>query len=146
MLSRLSVAKYRLFEAFIMQILLKFSLQSILDISKCNVYLQLNEMSPKKILTSIVSAMQLKTTVIQAYEKLGHCSEDLTRKIGKSLGWDITKGSFNVCEACTIAKAQQKNVPKGNEHVVAGKPNESIFLDLSMIKHLIEGPKVIRLY
>jgi hypothetical protein len=73
-----------------------------------------------------VSAMQMKTTVMQAHEKLGHCSEDL--KIGKSLRWDITKGSFNVCEACTITKARQKNVPKESEHVLAGKPNAYLWV------------------
>jgi hypothetical protein len=37
MLLRLSFVKYRIFEAFVMQVILKFSLQSIVDNSHCNV-------------------------------------------------------------------------------------------------------------
>jgi hypothetical protein len=37
MLSRLSFVKYRIFEAFVMQVLLKFPLQSIVDNSNCDI-------------------------------------------------------------------------------------------------------------
>ena len=37
---------------------------------------------------------------------------DLTRKIAEQLGWEITKGSLGVHEACTIGKAKRINLPK----------------------------------
>jgi hypothetical protein len=52
MLSRLSFVKYRIFEAFVMQMLLKFSLQSIVDNSNCD--LSETKMNSKKLLTNIL--------------------------------------------------------------------------------------------
>ncbi len=34
------------------------------------------------------------------------------RETGNYLGYKIACGSFEPCESCTLAKAQQKNVPK----------------------------------
>jgi hypothetical protein len=46
------------------------------------------------------------------HDKLGHCNEDMTRKSAKLLGFDFASGNVTPCEACTIAKAKQQNVPK----------------------------------
>jgi hypothetical protein len=43
MLSRLSVIKYRIYETFAMQLIWKFSLQSIVDNTNCDAYLQLKQ-------------------------------------------------------------------------------------------------------
>jgi hypothetical protein len=43
MLSRISVIKYKTYEAFAMQLLWKFALQSVVDYSNCDVYLQLKQ-------------------------------------------------------------------------------------------------------
>lgn len=77
---------------------------------------------------------KVKMSVMNAHDRLGHINEAETRKIAKALGWELSPGAMGVCEACTIAKAKQKNVPKESEHVPAGKPNERIFLDIATIK------------
>jgi hypothetical protein len=69
-----------------------------------------------------------------AHERLGHVNEADTRKIAKALGWELTSGKMGVCEACTSAKAKQKNVVKESDHVLASKPNQCIFLDIATIK------------
>src|SRR5687767_10992465 len=38
------------------------------------------------------------------------------------------------CEACTVAKAKQKSVPKVNDHVKSTRPGVSMFLDLCSVK------------
>jgi GAG-pre-integrase domain len=64
-----------------------------------------------------------KMTIKQAHDKLGHCNEEVMRKIAKQLGWELSPGSLGVCEACTIGKARQKKVPKLKEDEPA-KPGE----------------------
>jgi hypothetical protein len=94
-----------------------------------------------------VSAMQIdefKISVNQAHERLGHVSEELTRKISQDLGWQISKGQMDVCNACSVAKARQKNVTKAA--VQSDKPNERVFLDLARIEQPLAGPKVLRQY
>jgi hypothetical protein len=51
-------------------------------------------------------------TIEQAHVRLGHSSEDVTRKTAKALNWILTKGTLKPCDACAAAKAKQKNVPK----------------------------------
>ena len=85
-----------------------------------------------------------KMSVMTAHEKLGHCSEELTRKTAKALSWELTKGSFGVCEACTIGKAKQKNVPKESDHEPSKVANERIYMDISTIKAPEDGPKVTK--
>ncbi len=72
------------------------------------------------------AAEQVKPMPIaKAHALLGHHSEAIARKIAKELGWTISRGSMKPCEACTIAKAKQKNVPKThNENKNAVKANE----------------------
>jgi hypothetical protein len=53
-----------------------------------------------------------KITIEQAHVRLGHSSEDATRKTCKALNWILAKGTLKPCDACAAAKARQKNVPK----------------------------------
>lgn len=41
---------------------------------------------------------------------------------------------LGTCEACSVAKAKQKNVPKESKHEPSGIPNERIFLEIATIK------------
>jgi hypothetical protein len=45
---------------------------------------------------------------------LGHKSEANTRKSAKALGIVITRGKMEVCKACALAKAKQKDMPIRN--------------------------------
>jgi len=47
------------------------------------------------------------------HQALGHPSEVITKLTGEAMGFNLV-GEFHVCEACTIGKARQKNVPKGH--------------------------------
>jgi hypothetical protein len=76
----------------------------------------------------------VKMSLVQAHDKLGHMSEDATRKTAKQLGWHMTSGHIHPCESCTVGKAKQRNVPKASEHVSATRPNERIYLDISAVK------------
>jgi hypothetical protein len=41
----------------------------------------------------------LRMDILQAHRRLGHMSEDITRKTAKELGWVIEPGSRQTCEA-----------------------------------------------
>jgi hypothetical protein len=52
-----------------------------------------------------------KMTVDKAHRIAGPHDESQTcKKIAKDLGWSLNPGPMKPCEACTIAKAKQKNV------------------------------------
>jgi hypothetical protein len=53
-----------------------------------------------------------KMNINRAHQLLGHKSEANTRKSAKALGIVITRGKMEVCEACALAKAKQKDIPK----------------------------------
>jgi hypothetical protein len=76
----------------------------------------------------------IRMNILQAHRRLGHSNEDTTRKIDRSLGWDITRGSLDTCEACAVAKAQQKNVAKVSKTLCAAHSNDRVFVDLAYIK------------
>ena len=96
----------------------------------------------RRLIDDAAMAEVTKMTVMQAHQKLGHINEDMTRKVAKSLGWELTKGSLGVCEACSVGKAKQKNVPKESEHkTVATRPNQRIFLDLASVRAMEGMPK-----
>jgi hypothetical protein len=58
------------------------------------------------------------------------------------MGITVTRGTLGPCNACTIAKAKQKNVPKKSKHKAATKTDERrIFLDISSVKTNKEGKK-----
>ena len=61
-----------------------------------------------------------KMSVAQAHNmhnRLGHCGDDIMKKMAKHLGWELM-GSSTPCEACVAAKAKQKNVPKTKDKEV----------------------------
>ena len=51
-------------------------------------------------------------TLMEAHELLGHWDEERTRSVSKSLGLEVKPGQFQVCEACALGKARQKNVKR----------------------------------
>ena len=51
-------------------------------------------------------------SIVKAHRQLGHCSEANTRAAAKALNWYITRGALKPCQACTIGKARQKNLPQ----------------------------------
>ena len=74
--------------------------------------------------------MSIKT----AHEKLGHMSEEITRKTARTLGWPITRGSLKTCEPCALGKSKQKNVPQVSEAPKATVNGQRWFLDISSVK------------
>jgi hypothetical protein len=48
----------------------------------------------------------MKVTIQKAHDLLGHLGETMCRKTAKSLGWEVSQGSLNVCVPCTVAKAK----------------------------------------
>jgi len=72
--------------------------------------------------------------IAKVHQILGHGGEDDARKTAKALGWRITRGSLAPCEACTIAKAKQKNVCKESSGEKASKVGERMYLDQSVIR------------
>ena len=81
-----------------------------------------------------VGTEQVSMSYRKAHEVLGHMSSELVRKTAHVLGWRLTTKIEAVCEACTVGKAKQKNVPKSSTHQVAGNAGERIFLDVSTVK------------
>jgi hypothetical protein len=61
---------------------------------------------------------------------LGHCGEASARLTGKALGYEVI-GTFDICEACSIGKAKQKNINKqwkGGSSV----PGERLYVDITL--------------
>ena len=80
--------------------------------------------------TETVTKMSIK----QAHAKFGHCDETATRAIAKDIGYEISRGTLGPCEACTVAKAKQKNIPKNVKHDKANVNNGRVYLDIATIK------------
>ena len=55
---------------------------------------------------------QVKMSVQQAHEKLGHINKRVTKEIAKSLGWSLTDNQPLNCAACMAGKAKQKSLKK----------------------------------
>ena len=73
------------------------------------------------------------------HERLGHPSEEATRKTGKMLGLKVT-GAFQKCENCAISKARRMNLNK--ERVERSKTRGfRLFIDVSSIKTVSFGGK-----
>ena len=70
----------------------------------------------------------------KAHQLLGHGHEGATRSTAAYLGWQLVKGSWQVCQSCAEAKAQQKNVPKESSSEKATEPNGRLFHDLATFK------------
>jgi hypothetical protein len=83
--------------------------------------------------TSILGTKKRDTIDVNNLHKiLGHCSEVNTRLTGKAYGYKVTD-KFDVCEACSIAKARQKNINKEwkGGSLIRG---ERFYVDISSIK------------
>jgi hypothetical protein len=81
----------------------------------------------------------------QAHAKCGHSNEEDARKTAKELGIMLTRGTLRPCEACTVAKAKQKNVIKRSVHKATTKKDERrIFIDISTVKKTKKGKELAR--
>ena len=85
-----------------------------------------------------------KMTIKQAHEKLGHSGEDTTRKTAKQLGWTLSPGTLEPCDACAAAKAKQKNVPKNRDEEKTTKEEGRIYLDIATVKRKEGQPKTVK--
>jgi len=61
--------------------------------------------------------------IMKAHALLGHPDEAKTCVAAKERGWELTRGSFQKCEACAVAKMKRKNIP--NEHTAITANNEN---------------------
>jgi hypothetical protein len=68
-------------------------------------------------------------TVQMAHGRLGHMSEDSTRKAAKALGWRLVPGNMSPCEDCAIGKGRQKNVPKDTGGPITTMESSRAYLD-----------------
>jgi hypothetical protein len=76
-----------------------------------------------------------KINVKQAYEYLGHLSEETKRKMALQLGMNLLRGMLPVCESCAIAKARQRNVSKEtSEENKVQEYNGQCFHNIATIK------------
>jgi hypothetical protein len=71
------------------------------------------------------------------HEILGHCGAVRLQKTAHIHGIEL-KGNLEVCEACAIAKARQKNV---NKEWKGGRqtPGERLYMDISSVRDLDLG-------
>jgi len=81
-----------------------------------------------------LAGMATKMNINKAHELLGHSHEKAVRESAKALGWELTRGTMNVCQSCAAGKAKQKNVPKDSEHHPATENGERVFLDIATVK------------
>ena len=75
-----------------------------------------------------------KTSIALVHDILIHVGWDQTRATAEYLEYEIRRGLLHPCEACTMGKAKQKNIPKAIKDVPATKTNENMILDISTIK------------
>jgi hypothetical protein len=65
------------------------------------------------------------------HKNFSHCNEVNARLTGKAYGYEVT-GKFEVCEACSVAKASQKNINK--EWKGRSSIRGRFYVDISSIK------------
>jgi hypothetical protein len=82
------------------------------------------------------TAAGTRMNINRAHQLLGHKSEANTRATAKALGLTISRGSMEVCEACALAKAKQKGVPKKPDSAKVEIPFQRIHTDISQVKVL----------
>ena len=51
-------------------------------------------------------------------------------------GLGFKQGGMQICQACNLAKAKQKNVVQSSQHERRQVPGERLFIDLSSVKPL----------
>jgi hypothetical protein len=77
----------------------------------------------------------LKTSVKRVHECLGHLGEIMTQAAATHLGMTLLQGALAVCKSCAIAKANQRNIPKGiSDESKVTKFNRWVYHDLAKIK------------
>jgi hypothetical protein len=83
--------------------------------------------------TSVLETKKRNTIDLNNLHKiLGHCGEVNARLTRKAYGNEVT-GIFDVCEACSVTKARQKNI---NKEWKGGRliHGERLYFDISSIK------------
>jgi hypothetical protein len=96
-----------------------------------------------ELAAAFINPKPQRMPIEEAHNKFGHGDEASTRRAAAELGIEITRGMMRVCEACTMAKAKQKNVPKeSGDHEPANEKGRRIFLDIATIKQRKQGPNV----
>jgi uncharacterized protein YnzC (UPF0291/DUF896 family) len=89
------------------------------------------------------TAAGTRMNINRAHQLLGHKSEANTHLTAKALGLTISRGSMEVCEACALAKAKQKGVPKKPDSAKVEIPFQRVHTDISQVKVLdSEGNEV----
>jgi hypothetical protein len=99
-------------------------------------YMKQNMVTETGIVAAIVKEVHVNAE--QAHGRLGHMSEELTRRAAKSLEWKVIRGAMPPCESCTIGKARQKNVLKSVPKDVG---SIKLHLDISTLKPKEENEK-----
>jgi hypothetical protein len=82
---------------------------------------------PEPMATAVVMSPKMNITL--AHGRLGHMSEESTRKAAKALGWKIIPGSLAPCEDCEIGKGRRKNLLKDTGGPVATLEASRAYLD-----------------
>ena len=72
--------------------------------------------------------------MIEAHDRLGHPNVEATREMVKELGLNAQQAGMQICQACTLAKANQKNVVQFSQHERSKVLGERLFIDLSSVK------------
>ena len=81
---------------------------------------------------------QVKMSVQQAHEKLGHINERVTKEVAENLGWSLTDNQPLNCAACVAGKAKQKSLQKVSvQDPEDEKDGYRAYLDMSMIKKIM---------
>jgi hypothetical protein len=83
--------------------------------------------------TSVLETKKHNTIDVNNLHKvLGHCGEVNARLTGKAYDYEVTV-KFDVCEACSVAKARLKNINKEWKEgsLIRG---ERLYVDISSIK------------
>jgi hypothetical protein len=86
--------------------------------------------------TSVLETKKHDTIDVNNLHKvLGHCGEVNARLTGKAYGYEVTS-KFDVCEACSVAKARQKKSTKSGKEEVQSVEN-ACTLTLVQSKELV---------
>jgi hypothetical protein len=86
------------------------------------------------IATTVVEANKFKPkiSINNLHKIVDRCGKVPTRLTGKGLGYDVV-GDYKTCEACSFAKARQKNINKDWKGSSI-TPGERLYVDISSIK------------
>ena len=105
--------------------------------------------TPKRVLFAMYHTQELgglateaKLSITKVHRILGNRHKQSNRDKAKALGWELTRGTLGPCDACTVAKAKQKNLPRHPDQPPASKDENCMYLDLSTIRKVKGGPIV----